>query len=80
MTSTPAAIPVAEGAGFIGSDFIHSVLAVNPQYSFVKGEAGDAPLVARLLAGRKIDAIAQFTAGCHVNRDFYLKQYGGGAA
>jgi dTDP-glucose 4,6-dehydratase len=94
MPFTPTSILVTGGAGFIGSNFIHSFIANNPQasvtnldsltyagnlknltdvegnlhYSFVKGDIGDAALVSRLLADRKIDAVVHFAAESHVDR------------
>jgi dTDP-glucose 4,6-dehydratase len=40
----------------------------NPNYRFVKGDIGDAPLVARLLAEERIDAVVHFAAESHVDR------------
>jgi dTDP-glucose 4,6-dehydratase len=40
----------------------------NPNYRFVKGDIGDAALVASLLAGEKIDAVVHFAAESHVDR------------
>ncbi|MDD2541818.1 MAG: dTDP-glucose 4,6-dehydratase [Desulfuromonadaceae bacterium] len=94
MIFTPAALLVTGGAGFIGSNFIHSFMASNhqcmvtnldcltyagnlknltalegnPNYRFVKGDIGDASLVARLLADQKIDAVVHFAAESHVDR------------
>src|SRR5665647_3259977 len=94
MPFTPSSILVTGGAGFIGSNFIHSFIANNPQcsvtnldcltyagnlknltalegntqYRFVRGDIGDAPLVARILAGQKIDAVVHFAAESHVDR------------
>ena len=94
MTFAPSSLLVTGGAGFIGSNFIHSFIANNPgctltnldcltyagnlknltalegnpQYRFVKGDIGDAPLVARLLADRQIDAVVHFAAESHVDR------------
>jgi dTDP-glucose 4,6-dehydratase len=94
MTFIPSSIVVTGGAGFIGSNFIHSfiagnpacrivnldaltyagnlknlsALAGNPLYRFVKGDIGDAALVAGILAGEKIDAVVHFAAESHVDR------------
>ena len=94
MPFTPQSILVTGGAGFIGSNFIHSFLSGNPDclvtnldaltyagnlsnlkalennpsYHFEKGDVGDAALVARLLAERKIDAVVHFAAESHVDR------------
>jgi len=94
MTFTPSSIVVTGGAGFIGSNFIHSfiagnplcrvvnldaltyagnlknltALAGNPLYRFVKGEIGDAALVADILAREKVDAVVHFAAESHVDR------------
>jgi dTDP-glucose 4,6-dehydratase len=91
---TPESILVTGGAGFIGSNFIHSFLANNPdcnvtnldsltyagnlknltdveddpRYRFVRGDIGDASLVAGLLVARKIDAVVHFAAESHVDR------------
>jgi len=40
----------------------------NPRYRFVKGNICDAPLVARLLAEERIDAVVHFAAESHVDR------------
>jgi dTDP-glucose 4,6-dehydratase len=40
----------------------------NPRYRFVKGDICDAPLVAKLLAEEKIDAVVHFAAESHVDR------------
>lgn len=40
----------------------------NPDYRFVKGDICDGPLVARLLAEEKIDALLHFAAESHVDR------------
>ena len=94
MKFNPTSLLVTGGAGFIGSNFIHSYMAANPgcsvtnldcltyagnlknltalegnpDYGFVKGDIGDAPLVARLLADRRIDAVVHFAAESHVDR------------
>ena len=94
MTFTPSSIVVTGGAGFIGSNFIHSfiannpmcrvvnldaltyagnlknlsALAGNPLYRFVKGDIGDAGLVADILAREKADAVVHFAAESHVDR------------
>lgn len=94
MTFVPTSILVTGGAGFIGSNFIHTFMAGNPgcqltnldcltyagnlknltaiennpQYRFVKGDIGDAPLVAKILADRRIDAVVHFAAESHVDR------------
>ena len=94
MAFTPASILVTGGAGFIGSNFIHSFIANNPgcrvvnldvltyagnlknltsvagnpHYRFVKGDIGDAALVAAILADEKIDAVVHFAAESHVDR------------
>ena len=94
MTFAPTSILVTGGAGFIGSNFIHSFLADNPDcsvtnldcltyagnlknlaalegnpcYRFVKGDIGDAPLVAQLLVDQKINAVVHFAAESHVDR------------
>jgi dTDP-glucose 4,6-dehydratase len=91
---TPTSILVTGGAGFIGSNFIHSFIANNPgctvtnldcltyagnlknltalegdpNYRFIKGDIGDASLVARLLADHMIDAVVHFAAESHVDR------------
>lgn len=91
---TPTALLVTGGAGFIGSNFIHSFMAGNPdctvinldcltyagnlknltalegntRYRFVKGDIGDAPLVASLLAEYSINAVVHFAAESHVDR------------
>ncbi|MEO6968479.1 MAG: dTDP-glucose 4,6-dehydratase [Rhodanobacteraceae bacterium] len=43
-------------------------LAANPAYLFVHGDIGDRPLVAKLLAEHKPDAIVNFAAESHVDR------------
>ncbi|NVN90208.1 MAG: dTDP-glucose 4,6-dehydratase [Desulfuromonadales bacterium] len=94
MSFAPQSILVTGGAGFIGSNFIHSFLAGNPgsqvtnldvltyagnlnnlrtlennpAYSFVRGDIGDATLVAQLLTERKVDAVVHFAAESHVDR------------
>lgn len=94
MSFEPTSILVTGGAGFIGSNFIHSYIARNKgclvtnldsltyagnlknlsalegntQYSFVKGDIADAPLVASILADKKIDAVVHFAAESHVDR------------
>jgi dTDP-glucose 4,6-dehydratase len=94
VTFAPESILVTGGAGFIGSNFIHSFIANNsdcnvtnldcltyagnlknltavegnPNYRFVRGDIGDAPLVAAILAERKIDAVVHFAAESHVDR------------
>jgi dTDP-glucose 4,6-dehydratase len=40
----------------------------NPRYRFVKGDIGDARLVARLLQEERIDAVIHFAAESHVDR------------
>lgn len=40
----------------------------NPDYRFVLGDIGDAPLVAGLLAEERIDAVVHFAAESHVDR------------
>ncbi|MBI5656842.1 MAG: dTDP-glucose 4,6-dehydratase [Geobacter sp.] len=92
--STPCALLVTGGAGFIGANFIHSFLAANPgcrvvnldlltyagnlenlkgiegnpSYRFVRGNIGDAALVANLLKEESIDAVVHFAAESHVDR------------
>ena len=94
MSFTPLSIMVTGGAGFIGSNFIHSFIANNPdckvtnldvltyagnlknltavagnaQYRFVKGDIGNAALVAEILAQEKVDAVINFAAESHVDR------------
>ena len=94
MTFAPKSILVTGGAGFIGSNFIHSFISNNPYcnvtnldsltyagnlknltalesnpcYRFVKGDIGDASLVAGLLLEHKIDAVVHFAAESHVDR------------
>jgi dTDP-glucose 4,6-dehydratase len=94
VSFTPSSILVTGGAGFIGSNFIHSFIANNPdcrvinldaltyagnlknltavdgnaQYRFVKGDIGDAALVAEILAHEKVDAVVHFAAESHVDR------------
>lgn len=91
---TPRSLLVTGGAGFIGSNFIHSFLSRNPdcslinldcltyagnlknltaieqdsRYQFVKGDIGDAPLVASLLEQHRIDGVVHFAAESHVDR------------
>ena len=91
---SPSSLMVTGGAGFIGSNFIHSFIAnnprckvtnldvltyagnlknltavaENPQYRFVKGDIGDATLVAGILAEEKVDAVIHFAAESHVDR------------
>jgi len=92
--TTPRALLVTGGAGFIGANFIHSFLAANPgcrvvnldlltyagnlenlkgvegnpSYRFVRGDIGDAALVANLLKEESIDAVVHFAAESHVDR------------
>ena len=40
----------------------------NHRYRFVKGDIGDAPLVASILSDEKIDAVVHFAAESHVDR------------
>lgn len=40
----------------------------NPAYRFVKGDIGDAALVASILAEEKVDAVVHFAAESHVDR------------
>jgi len=40
----------------------------NPHYRFERGDICDAPLVARLLAGERIEAVVHFAAESHVDR------------
>lgn len=94
MTFSPRSVLVTGGAGFIGSNFIHSFLAGNPDsrvtnldaltyagnlnnlktlenhpaYRFVRGDVGDAGLVAKILADQNIDAVVHFAAESHVDR------------
>ncbi len=94
MPFTPQSILVTGGAGFIGSNFIHSFMASNPAclvtnldvltyagnpnnlkslenheaYHFIRGDVGDAGLVAKILADRKVDAVVHFAAESHVDR------------
>lgn len=94
MAFSPTSLLVTGGAGFIGSNFIHSFMAANPgcrvtnldlltyagnlrnltavagndRYRFVKGDIGDASLVAGLLAREKVDAVVHFAAESHVDR------------
>jgi dTDP-glucose 4,6-dehydratase len=91
---SPSSLLVTGGAGFIGSNFIHrflplnpgckvinldaltyagnlknlTVVEQNPNYRFVKGDIGDAALVASILAEEKIDAVVHFAAESHVDR------------
>ena len=92
--TTPRALLVTGGAGFIGSNFINAYMAGNPGcrivnldiltyagnlknltgvehnplYRFVKGDICDGSLVAKLLAGERIDAVVHFAAESHVDR------------
>jgi dTDP-glucose 4,6-dehydratase len=94
VSFSPSAILVTGGAGFIGSNFIHSFMANNPacrvinldvltyagnlknltavadnvNYRFVKGDIGDAELVAEILKDEKIDSVVHFAAESHVDR------------
>jgi dTDP-glucose 4,6-dehydratase len=94
MIFIPKSILVTGGAGFIGSNFIHSFVANNPdcnvtnldcltyagnlknltdiegnpRYNFVRGDIGDASLLAGLLIKHKIDAVVHFAAESHVDR------------
>jgi len=94
MSFIPTSILVTGGAGFIGSNFIHSFMDGNPdcmvtnldcltyagnlknlvgveqnfRYKFVKGDIGDAALVAGLLADGRVDAVVHFAAESHVDR------------
>jgi dTDP-glucose 4,6-dehydratase len=94
VTFVPESILVTGGAGFIGSNFIHSFIAnnpdcnvtnldcltyagnlknlttveCNPRYRFVRGDIGDATLVANLLLELKVDAVVHFAAESHVDR------------
>ncbi|MDD5284323.1 MAG: dTDP-glucose 4,6-dehydratase [Desulfuromonadaceae bacterium] len=94
LAFSPKSILVTGGAGFIGSNFIHSFVANNPDckvtnldcltyagnlknltaiennphYRFVRGDIGDAPLVADLLTELEIDAVVHFAAESHVDR------------
>lgn len=45
-----------------------TALEQNPNYRFVKGDIGDAALVASILAEEKIDAVVHFAAESHVDR------------
>jgi dTDP-glucose 4,6-dehydratase len=91
---SPKSVLVTGGAGFIGSNFIHSFIGRNPgcrvvnldiltyagnlenlkgvegnpAYRFVRGDIGDASLVAGLLAEEKIDSVIHFAAESHVDR------------
>lgn len=40
----------------------------NPNYRFIKGDIGDAALVASLLSGERVDAVVHFAAESHVDR------------
>jgi dTDP-glucose 4,6-dehydratase len=94
VSFSPSSILVTGGAGFIGSNFIHSFIANNPtcrvinldvltyagnlknltgidsnaNYRFIKGDIGDAALVAQILTQEKIDAVVHFAAESHVDR------------
>jgi len=94
MPFIPTSILVTGGAGFIGSNFIHSFLSTNhdckvtnldcltyagnlknltgveshPNYRFVKGDIGDAALIASILTEMKVDAVVHFAAESHVDR------------
>jgi dTDP-glucose 4,6-dehydratase len=84
---------VTGGAGFIGSNFVHHVLAhtehgvvvldkltyagnpdnlidlaEHPRYTFVRGDIGDRPTVASLLAEGRPTAVVNFAAETHVDR------------
>ncbi|MBI4300054.1 MAG: dTDP-glucose 4,6-dehydratase, partial [Chloroflexi bacterium] len=43
-------------------------VAVDPRYAFIRGDICDAPLVERMLAEFRIDAIVNFAAETHVDR------------
>jgi len=45
-----------------------TAVEANPRYRFVKGDIGDGPLVARLLAEERIEAVIHFAAESHVDR------------
>jgi dTDP-glucose 4,6-dehydratase len=45
-----------------------TALEGNPDYHFIKGDIGDAGLVATVLADRHIDAVVHFAAESHVDR------------
>jgi dTDP-glucose 4,6-dehydratase len=88
-------ILVTGGAGFIGSNFIRYILALeqkctvvnydkltyagnlanlehvsdHPEYSFVKGDICDAPLLESAMRG--CDAVVHFAAESHVDRSIY---------
>ena len=94
MPFSPTSILVTGGAGFIGSNFIHSYISNNPEcritnldcltyagnlknltavednpaYRFIKGDIGDAALVAGILKEMKVDAVVNFAAESHVDR------------
>ena len=98
MTFIPSSIIVTGGAGFIGSNFIHSFISGNPAcrivnldaltyagnlknlsslvgnplYRFVKGDIGDAALVAGILAGEKIDAVVLPAHGATPEQQAFL--------